>query len=67
MIYWKGLNGNVEGGVIKMLRNLNHKSPLLRNLSETWILASSQIISKIIDPLYEFMAKQGIAKTIEIY
>ena len=50
-----------------MLSNLNNKSPLLRNLSEKWIQSSSQIISKIIDPVYKFMAEKKLDGTIEVY
>ena len=47
------MHGNVEGGVLRMLKNMEHESPLNRQLSRKWVESSKQIIGKIVDPVYK--------------
>lgn len=47
------MNGQVEGGVLRMLKNMDDESPLNRQLSKKWVENSKQIISKIVNPIYK--------------
>ena len=52
------MNGDVEGGVMRMLRGMDHESPLHRQLSKSWVENSKQIVSKIVDPVYKELEKE---------
>ena len=51
------MNGDVEGGVMRMLKGMDHESPLNRQVSKSWVENSKQIVSKVVDPVYKELAE----------
>lgn len=64
MIYWKKMNGKVDGGVIRMLKNLDDDNHLNKQLSKKWLENSKQICSRVVDPIYLLM-KEGSPETFK--
>jgi hypothetical protein len=52
------MNGKVDGGVIRMLKNLDDENHLNKQLSKKWLENSKQICSRVVDPIYVLM-KEG--------
>lgn len=55
LIYWKKMSGDVDGGVIRMLKNLDNDNHLNKQLSKKWLENSKQICSRVADPIYKLM------------
>lgn len=51
------MNGDVDGGVIKMIKNLEMGDKTNRQQIKKWLEDSRNIASKIIDPIYKLMEK----------
>lgn len=52
MIYWGKMNGDVDGGVVRMLRSLEVENKLNRHKLKKWIEDSNNITNKLVDPIY---------------
>lgn len=52
MIYWKKKEGDVAGGILRMIDNLNSQNSYYKHLSKVWIGEAENIISKVLDAIY---------------
>ena len=54
----------MAGGILRMLENLNSNNSYYKHLSRKWISESENIISKVLDAIFELLNK-GRKKSIE--
>lgn len=55
LIYWRKMNGDVAGGIIRMITNVTSSNSYKKHLSCKWIEESESIVSKIVDPVYDII------------
>lgn len=61
------MSGDVDGGVIRMLKNLDDDNHLNKQLSKKWLENSKHICSRVVDPIYKIMKEEPIEKMKDIY
>jgi hypothetical protein len=60
------MGGDVDGGVIRMIKNLDSDNHLQKQLSKKWLESSKQICSKVIDPIYKLIKGSSVENIKEV-
>lgn len=61
------MSGDVDGGVIRMLKNLDDDNHLNKQLSKKWLQNSKQICSRVADPVFKLMKEGPVDNMNSIY
>lgn len=65
LIYWKKMEGDVAGGILRMVENLNSQNSYHKHLSKKWIGEAENIITKVLDAIYELLENAPQRKNSE--
>jgi hypothetical protein len=57
LIYWKKVEGDVAGGILRMIDNLNSQNSYYKHMSRRWIAEAENIISKVLDAVFKLLDK----------
>jgi hypothetical protein len=49
------MEGEVAGGILRMIENLNSQNSYHKHLSKKWIGEAENIITKVIDAIYQLL------------
>ena len=58
LLYWKKMEGEVAGGILRMVENLNSKNSYYKHLSRKWIGQAENIISKVLDAVFKLLNRE---------
>jgi hypothetical protein len=58
LIYWKKVEGEVAGGILRMIDNLNSHNSYYKHLSRKWITEAENIISKVLDAIFKQLSPE---------
>ena len=61
------MSGDVDGGVVRMLNNLDNDNHLNKQLSKKWLQNSKLISSKVVDPVYKLIKDGPLQNMKNIY